>query len=69
MQKYFCMCVCVRLKSVIATDNQENDESGNATFFQILISFYTQSEVVSPLYSNLSLSLCLKDESFENLTI
>lgn len=46
------LCVCVRLKSVIASDNQENDKSGNSAFFQILISFYIQSEV-------LSLSVCL----------
>ena len=38
------MCVCVRLKGVIADDNQENDKSDNATFLQILISFYIQSE-------------------------
>lgn len=40
----------VRLKSVIVSD-QENDKSENAAFFQILISFYIQSEVVCPLYS------------------
>lgn len=39
--------VCVRLKVVIASDNQENDQSDNASFIQILISFYIQSEVVS----------------------
>ncbi|XP_078117464.1 cohesin subunit SA-2 [Sander vitreus] len=33
-----------KLKSVIASDNQENDKSENAAFFQILISFYIQSE-------------------------
>lgn len=38
------MCVCVRLKGVIADDNQENDKSDNTAFLQILISFYIQSE-------------------------
>ncbi|XP_032383518.1 cohesin subunit SA-2 isoform X1 [Etheostoma spectabile] len=33
-----------KLKSVIASDNQKNDKSENAAFFQILISFYIQSE-------------------------
>ncbi|XP_022615887.1 cohesin subunit SA-2-like [Seriola dumerili] len=33
-----------KLKSMIASDNQENEKSGNAAFFQILISFYIQSE-------------------------
>ncbi|KAF1384988.1 hypothetical protein PFLUV_G00125940 [Perca fluviatilis] len=33
-----------KLKSVIASDNQENDKSENAAFFQILIAFYIQSE-------------------------
>ncbi|XP_054453619.1 cohesin subunit SA-1 [Anoplopoma fimbria] len=33
-----------KLKSVIASDNQENDKSETAAFFQILISFYIQSE-------------------------
>ena len=46
------LCVYVRLKSVIASDNQENDKSENAAFFQILIAFYIQSEVLSALYSN-----------------
>uniref|UniRef100_A0A8P4KEU1 Cohesin subunit SA n=1 Tax=Dicentrarchus labrax TaxID=13489 RepID=A0A8P4KEU1_DICLA len=32
------------LKGVIASDNEENDKSDNAAFFQILISFYIQSE-------------------------
>lgn len=55
-------CVCVRLKSVIASDNQENDKSYNASFIQLLISFYIQSEVaslsVSPsLFKRLSLKL------------
>lgn len=55
-------CVCVRLKSVIASDNQENDKSYNASFIQLLISFYIQSEVVSlsvspSLFKRLSLKL------------
>uniref|UniRef100_UPI0037E9BAFF cohesin subunit SA-1-like n=1 Tax=Semicossyphus pulcher TaxID=241346 RepID=UPI0037E9BAFF len=33
-----------KLKSVIASDDQERDKSDHATFFQILISFYIQSE-------------------------
>ncbi|XP_039975563.1 cohesin subunit SA-1 [Xiphias gladius] len=33
-----------KLKSVISHDNQEDEKSDNATFFQILISFYIQSE-------------------------
>ncbi|KAK2904399.1 hypothetical protein Q8A73_011056 [Channa argus] len=33
-----------KLKSVISSGNQENDKSDNAAFFQILISFYIQSE-------------------------
>ncbi|XP_026213699.1 cohesin subunit SA-1 isoform X2 [Anabas testudineus] len=33
-----------KLKSVISSDNQENLKSDNAAFFQILISFYIQSE-------------------------
>ncbi|KAM7389145.1 hypothetical protein PAMP_023139 [Pampus punctatissimus] len=33
-----------KLKTMIASDNQENDKSDNAAFFQILISFYIQSE-------------------------
>ncbi|XP_070693242.1 cohesin subunit SA-1-like [Pempheris klunzingeri] len=33
-----------KLKVVIASDIQENDKSSNAAFFQILISFYIQSE-------------------------
>ncbi|XP_051277154.1 cohesin subunit SA-2 isoform X1 [Dicentrarchus labrax] len=33
-----------KLKGVIASDNEENDKSDNAAFFQILISFYIQSE-------------------------
>ncbi|XP_045885671.1 cohesin subunit SA-1 isoform X1 [Micropterus dolomieu] len=33
-----------KLKSVIASDNQENDKSDNVAFFQIFISFYIQSE-------------------------
>lgn len=44
---YFC--VCVRLKSIIASDNRDTKRNENATFIQILISFYIQSEVVSPL--------------------
>lgn len=39
-----CVCVCVRLKSVITRDDQEKNR--NAAFLQILISFYIQSEVV-----------------------
>lgn len=57
-----CFFVCVRLKSVIASDNQENDKSYNASFIQLLISFYIQSEVVSlsvspSLFKRLSLKL------------
>ncbi|XP_044218839.1 cohesin subunit SA-1 [Thunnus albacares] len=33
-----------KLKTVITSDNQENDKSDNGSFFQILISFYIQSE-------------------------
>ncbi|XP_040904363.1 cohesin subunit SA-1 [Toxotes jaculatrix] len=33
-----------RLQSVISTDNKENEKSDNAAFFQILVSFYIQSE-------------------------
>ncbi|CAK6964961.1 cohesin subunit SA-2 [Scomber scombrus] len=33
-----------KLKTVIAGDHQENDKCDNAAFFQILISFYIQSE-------------------------
>ncbi|XP_068571632.1 cohesin subunit SA-1-like isoform X2 [Cebidichthys violaceus] len=33
-----------KLKSVLASDDQENDKSENAAFFQILISFFIQSE-------------------------
>ncbi|XP_034399362.1 cohesin subunit SA-1 [Cyclopterus lumpus] len=33
-----------KLKSVIASDSQENDKMENAAFFQILISFFIQSE-------------------------
>lgn len=39
------LCVYVRLKSVISSGNQENPKSESAAFFQILISFYIQSEV------------------------
>lgn len=57
-----CFFLCVRLKSVIASDNQENDKSYNASFIQLLISFYIQSEVVSlsvspSLFKRLSLKL------------
>lgn len=43
---FFILCVYVRLKSVITSHSQENDKANNAAFFQILISFYIQSEVV-----------------------
>ncbi|XP_060903467.1 cohesin subunit SA-1 [Labrus mixtus] len=33
-----------KLKSVISSDNQESEKSDSAAFFQILISFYIQSE-------------------------
>ncbi|XP_071314512.1 cohesin subunit SA-2-like isoform X2 [Trachinotus anak] len=33
-----------KLKSVISSDDHENEKSGNVAFFQILISFYIQSE-------------------------
>ncbi|KAK2848661.1 hypothetical protein Q5P01_008495 [Channa striata] len=33
-----------KLKSVISSGNQENDKSDNAAFFQILISFFIQTE-------------------------
>ncbi|XP_072252473.1 cohesin subunit SA-2-like [Leuresthes tenuis] len=36
--------LCSKLKSVIASDKEWNDKSNNAAFFQILISFYIQSE-------------------------
>lgn len=61
-----CLCLYVRLKSVISSDNQENLKSDNAAFFQILISFYIQSEVDFPLFplvlslSLICFSLCLK---------
>lgn len=35
-----------RLKHVIDSDTQGKDQSSNAAFFQLLISFYIQSEVV-----------------------
>lgn len=41
------MCVCVRLKGVLTSVSQEHlPKSDNAAFFQILISFFIQSEVV-----------------------
>ncbi|GAA6223099.1 cohesin subunit SA-1-like [Lates japonicus] len=33
-----------KLKILISSDNQENEKSANAAFFQVLISFYIQSE-------------------------
>ncbi|KAM4555694.1 cohesin subunit SA-2 [Odontesthes bonariensis] len=36
--------LCSKLKSVIASDKEGNDKSNNAAFFQILISFYIESE-------------------------
>lgn len=39
--------VCVRLKRMLASDKQGCDKGGNASFIQILISFYIQSEVMS----------------------
>ncbi|XP_024859964.1 cohesin subunit SA-1 [Kryptolebias marmoratus] len=36
--------LCNKLKCVMATDTQGKDQSRNAAFFQILISFYIQSE-------------------------
>lgn len=45
---FFILCVYIRLKSVITSHSQENDKANNAAFFQILISFFIQSEVVFP---------------------
>ena len=52
--------MCVRLKGLISSDNQENERSDNAAFLQILISFYTQSEVACVhLFQSPSLALFL----------
>lgn len=49
--------MCDRLKRVITTEKQEDNKSSNAAFFQILISFYIQSEVV--IFSLRSSNFCL----------
>lgn len=43
---FLILCAYVRLKGVMTSHSQENDKANNAAFFQILISFYIQSEVV-----------------------
>lgn len=65
--------MCVRLKSLISSGNQENGKSDNTAFFQMLLSFYIQSEVgfsfisIVPPHSPISHSLRLKLEWFDSV--
>lgn len=55
-----------RLKSVISSADQKKEKTNNAAFFQILISFYIQSEV---LCLCLSLSVLILKTKIKNVRL